>query len=236
MQPNDISIPTSTEDPPKELMYLRDKTEKPLVAFCGQGAFKNTRSWIKYFVKNLSYDMRAMLKPHVRAQKIGVYWRRRMMAACERSPMVSTHFIVRRSFSSLGKTIELDPKVARKEYLEATAHADFVIAPKGDGNYSNRFLKTLAFGRIPVMVDTDVVLPLEEEIDYSKIVIKVPMDDVRNTPKYVADFYNALTNDEWKARQVLARDTYNKYLRQDAYFHHFFRVVAPKLRAKLALT
>jgi len=230
MGQRDIVIPTSTEDPPASLVYDREKHSIPVVAFCGMGAFKNAKDWVKYFLKNLWFSLIGIIHPNAQAYKLGVYWRRAMMQACRGSALVQTNFIVRRTFSSLRKTIELDPAVARQEYLEATSHADFVLAPKGDGNYSNRFLKTLAFGRIPVLVDTDVVLPLEDTIPYEKIVVKIPMSQASKTPTYVRSFYDALTDHEWIERQQLARQMYNTYLRQDAFFAYFFKHIAPTLK------
>lgn len=220
----DISIPTSTEEPPPELIFTQPKNEKPLVAFCGMGGFSSVRRWAAYYAKNLFYDVCALANSSLRARKLGVYWRRAMMRACEHSPLVDTNFIVRSSFSSNAKSIELDPAQARKEYLETTANADFVLAPKGDGNYSNRFLKTLAFGRIPVLVDTDIVLPFESEIDYSKIIVRIPMNRVADTPKLIRAWYDALTPEEWEARQHLARETYETRLRLDSFAEHFFTV------------
>jgi hypothetical protein len=220
--PKDISTPTVTEEPPQDLLFIQKKRERPLVAFCGQGGFKTTREWASFFIKTGLVLAQSLFRPIVRAHALGVYWRRLMMRACQHSPFLDTNFIVRSSFSGHKNTIELDPKKARREYLETSANADFVLAPKGDGNYSNRFLKTLAFGRIPVLVDTDVVLPLEEVIDYEKIIVRVPMDRVKETPKFIREFYDALTEEEWEARQHLARETFEKYLNQDSFFRKFF--------------
>lgn len=222
MGSRDICIPTTTEDPPRELLFIRSKGQKPVVAFCGMGGFNSVHSWIKYHAENLFYECGALLKPEMRARKLGVYWRRAMMRACEHSPLVETNFIVRRSFSGHKKSIELNPEQARREYLETTANADFVLAPKGDGNYSNRFLKTLAFGRIPVLVDTDVVLPMGSDVDYSKIIVRIPMKQVADTARYVREFYDTLTPEEWKNRQLLARETFEQYLKQDVFFRNFF--------------
>jgi hypothetical protein len=222
MGPRDICIPTTTEDPPPELLFIRDKEERPLVAFCGQGGFATMRRWMKYFAENILADIHALWDPHARARKIGVYWRRAMMRACTRSKKVRTNFIVRRTFSGHAKSIELDPKVARQQYLKTSANADFVLAPKGDGNYSNRFLKTLAFGRIPVAVDTDIVLPLEEVIPYERLMVRVPMNEVGKTADHIARFYDALSNNEWKERQKEARETFLAYLVQEKFFEYYF--------------
>lgn len=231
MGPRDIALPTTSEIPMPEWLTLQGKRTLPVVGFCGKAAFASVRAWAGYFIKESLLNFKALGAPMLRAKKIGIYWRRAMMRACLRSTLVESRFIVRSSFSGLRRTIELDPAAARREFLQNIADSDFVLAPKGDGNYSNRFLETLSLGRIPVLVDTDAVVPLEGVIEYSKIIVRVPMNDVRNTPRYIADFYNALTNNEWEATQKLARDTYNKYLRQDAYFRHFFTVELPKLSA-----
>ncbi|MBI4065849.1 exostosin family protein [Candidatus Kaiserbacteria bacterium] len=145
-----------------------------------------------------------------------------MMRSCKKSKLLMTNFIVRTSFSGLRRTIEIDPEVARKEFIDSIVNADFVLAPKGDGNYSNRFVETLSFGRIPVLVDTDIVLPLEKGIDYSKIIVKVPMERVAYTPRYIRDFYDSLTEEEWHSRQLLARETFEQHLKQDVFFRNFF--------------
>lgn len=222
--PRDIVMPTLTEDNAKEGISIRTKLAKPLVSFCGMGGFPSWRGWAGYLVKVVLHTVRGS-RPHI----VGVYWRRLAMRACERSSLVDTHFIVRKSFSGNRKSIELDPKVARKEYLDSIINSDFVIAPKGDGNYSNRFVKALCMGRIPVLVDTDTVLPLKEVIDYTKISVTVPMNRVGDTAKYIREFYDSLTEEEWQARQALARETFEKYLRQDSFFTYFFTEVLPKL-------
>ncbi|HEV8677355.1 MAG TPA: exostosin family protein [Candidatus Paceibacterota bacterium] len=163
-----------------------------------------------------------MAVPLARAKIVGVYWRRAAMRACVRTSLVDTLFITRRTFSGSRKTIELDPETARREYLESIRDSDFVIAPKGDGNYSNRFLKALALGRFPILIDTDCVLPFENKIDYSKVIVRVPMNGVKNTPRYVRNFYDPLSPEEFAARQKLAREIFEKYLRQDSFFRAFF--------------
>ncbi len=220
--PHDIVTPTFTEDNAGESLVLRPKHAKPLVSFCGMGGFPSWKGWIKYYIKNAVWDFRALFNPHAKAKKIGVFWRRTMMRVCDKSSLVDTHFIVRRTFSGLRRTIEIDPKIARKEYLDSIIESDFVLAPKGDGNYSNRFLKTLCLGRIPVIVDTDIVLPLEEAIDYSKIIVRVPMNRVGDTARYIREFYDSLSEEEWAERQRMARKAFEEYLRQDAFFRYFF--------------
>jgi len=226
--PHDISIPSLTEDNAMSGITVRPKQEKPRVSFCGMGDLPGWRSWALHF-KNFGFDVRALWNSNWRARKLGIYWRQAAMRACSASTLVETLFIVRKTFSGSRRTIELDPAQARKEYLDSIINSDFVIAPKGDGNYSNRFVKTLCLGRFPVVVDTNIVLPLENVIDYSLISVRVPMNRVHETPKYIREFYDALTSEEWERRQHLARETFEKYLRQDSFLRYFFAKVLPEL-------
>ncbi len=222
MRPQDISIPALTEDNAKEGILVRKKQRVPRVSFCGMGDLPTWQARAKYLAKIVFYECASLFDRNARAKKLGVYWRRAAMRACEMSPLVETHFIVRKTFSGHRKSIELDPAVARREYLESIIDSDFVLAPKGDGNYSNRFFKTLCMGRIPVVTDTDIVLPLEDVIAYEKIMVRVPMDRVHETPRYIREFYDALDEGEYERRQHLARETFEKYLRVDSFFRFFF--------------
>ncbi len=222
MQSQDIVMPTFAEDYGPERIAPRSKQPLPVVSFCGMGAFPSWIGWFKYYAKIFISDAQALVDSRKRARKIGIYWRRAMMYACRRSSLVTTNFIIRRSFSGLRSTIGGDPETMRREFIDSIVNADFVLTPKGDGNYSNRFLETLSFGRIPVIADTEIVLPLENEIDYSKIIVRVPMEQITDTPRYIRDFYDALTDEEWRSRQQLARETFEQYLKQDTFFRRFF--------------
>lgn len=221
-QEHDIVMPTLTEDVGAGGISLRHKQEKPIVSFCGQAGYHTTRQWAAYALKNARCSVQSLWDPAAAARKVGVYWRRAALRACNKSPLISTNFIVRRSFSGAHATIELDPARARREFIASIVDADFVLAPKGDGNYSDRLLETLALGRIPVLIDTDAVLPLEHAIDYAKIVVRVPMRRVGETAQLIREFYDRLDEEEWQRRQRLARETFERYLRVDAFFEHFF--------------
>lgn len=211
--PRDISMPTMTEDIGKEHFIIREKAATPTVSFCGMAAFATSARWVRYWLKNV------LLPP---SRRIGVYWRRASMRACSNSSLVNTLFIVRRSFSGHQQSIELDPARARQEFIDTMRNSDFVLASKGDGNYSNRFLEALSMGRIPVVVDTDIVLPFEGVIDYSRFMVRVPMHDVSKTPQYIRTFYDALSPQEWVARQYEAREVFLRYLQPYTFFEELF--------------
>lgn len=218
----EISTPTLTEDLGKEGIILRQKREKPVVSFCGKADFSSLREQIAGWLKRIRIELLAVTNPLIRARIRGIFWRMCAINACKNSNLIETNFIIRKSFSGAEKTIELDPVQARKEFVNSVINADFILTPKGDGNYSNRFLEALSMGRVPVLIDTDTVLPFEGEIDYSKIVVRVPMSEVQNIPSFIKNFYDSLDDKEWIERQQLARWVYENFLRQDKFFENYF--------------
>lgn len=225
----DLVAPTITRDQGIDGYSIREKKEVPIVSFCGQAGYRSLRQWVKYVLKVTYYRARALGNPMIAARIIGVYWRRRMLSSCRRSARVRTNFILRRSFSGAARTIELDPVQAHKEFVGSITESDFVLAPKGDGNYSNRFLEALSLGRIPVLLDTDSVLPMEELIPHERTMVRIPMTDVDQTPEYIRNWYDGLSESEWKVRQEEARSLFATKLRFDSYFKEFFTVVLPLL-------
>lgn len=222
MTPKDILVTTTIDDPSPSGIILRPKTEVPTISFCGQASYATRMQWFRYYVKVILYHASSLVYPAFLARLVGVYWRRRALRTCTGTGMVHLNAIVRGSFSGAASTVELPPEEARKQFVENMRESDFVLAPKGDGNYSNRFVEALASGRIPVVIDTDMPLPLEADVDYAKICIRVPMHEVDTIPTRIRAFYDALSSEEWEARQHLARDTFKRYLRQDACFKRIY--------------
>lgn len=229
LTPQVIVTPTLAADGGEEGFRLRKKTPVPIVSFCGQTGYQTVRQWVSYTLKLVRYSLLSLVRPLAKARMLGVYFRRKMIAACENSDRIRTRFIKRPSFSGASRTISLEREQARKEFIDSIIESDFVLSPKGDGNYSNRFLETLSFGRIPVVADTDIVLPLEREIEYEKIIVRVPMDEIAKTPEYIRDWYDSLSEEEWHKRQQLARTVFVTQLRFDTFFDYFFKEVMPTL-------
>lgn len=64
----------------------------------------------------------------------------------------------------------------------------FIVANRGVGNFSMRFYQTLSAGRIPILIDTDVLLPFDEEVDWeSSIVIGGSPEDLSIIIKNLCD-------------------------------------------------
>jgi hypothetical protein len=200
---NEIIMPAYVEDLGRNGIITRHKSNKPVVGFVGRSGFLNLGDRLKFAFKSIIRKG---------AFRDGRYFRRKMMNACTKSNLVVSNFIERKSYSGNLKSIELDPLVARKEYVDNMNQSDFVLAPKGDGNYSLRFYEALSLGRVPVMIDTEALMPFSDILDYAQFSLLINMEDAAITDKRIADFYGTLSAGQFEEMQKKARDIFIDYL------------------------
>lgn len=222
---NEIIVPPFSEDLGEECgVSWRVKNGKPVIGFCGWAGFSSLKQYFKYRIKILMCDVlsKSHIQPLAELHKKGLYFRRKAMRILRNSNLVVPNFITRKTFSANSTTISIDPHIARKEYVDVLLNSDFILAPKGDGNFSVRFYEALSLGRIPILIDTDCVLPLSEKIDYDLFIVRVPYTQINNTPQIVSDLFQRLSNTEFIEMQQRARFAYEKYLRYDSFFNELF--------------
>lgn len=214
---NEIMMPAYAEDlSDYRKIEFRNKNNKPIVGFCGWADFKDNIEQLKAYTKNLSLIFKKSV------HKKGLLIRRQVIAQLQNSSLVTTNFIIRKSYSGHKSTLELSPEQARGEYVDNLFNSDFALSIKGDGNFSYRFYEALSLGRIPLFVNTDCVLPLEEVINYRDFVLFVDFKDIKKMDRVVSDFYNQLSNEEFINKQKKAREVFEQYLRIDSFFKFIF--------------
>ncbi len=228
---NEIMMPYFVEDlcvgRPIE---VRIKGEKPVIGFCGWAGFKTWRAAVKAKVKMVYLNMLryAQGDKEARAHEQGIFLRIAALKRLAASSKVLTNFIVRRAYGSHKATIELSPEEARRQYIENMENSDLALAVRGDSNFSQRFYEALSLGRIPLLIDTDCVLPLENELRYDEFMIRVDHRDIGRIGDIVAERYRALSPEDFKKMQQRAREVFENYLKADS----FFAYVLPKLIVK----
>jgi hypothetical protein len=96
---------------------------------------------------------------------------------------------------------------AHQEFFNGLSNAQFICCPRGVGNFSIRFYETLCAGRIPVFVNTDMILPFEGEINWNDVAVIAPnIDELPNC------LINFIKRKNLVESQILCRDIYDKYL------------------------
>lgn len=224
---HEIAMPAYAEDLLKGDVHIREKhAGKPVVGFCGWADYKNLKNRIGTAVKNSLIEAQGIVGLRNDARLKGITYRMKVLHHLSKSEWVQPNFIIRSSYSGHAATIKTDATTARREYVENLLGSDYALAIKGDGNYSYRFYEALSLGRIPVLLDTDCVLPLEDEIDYDSFVVRVPYYDLYHLDQIVSEHYSSVSEKQFAAMQQKARHAFEQYLRVDAFLQyavdHFF--------------
>jgi hypothetical protein len=93
----------------------------------------------------------------------------------------------------------------KTRYIRHLEAMTYVICPRGIENFSIRVYEALKYGRIPVIIDTEMVLPTE--IDWDQVAIRIPYDCLNNVYDIILNDYNSRSADEFIARQQTAFST-----------------------------
>jgi hypothetical protein len=109
------------------------------------------------------------------------------------------------------------------EFLENMLNSDYVLCSRGFGNFSYRFYESLASGRIPVLIDTDCVLPFDSIIDWDSYCIRVPEGDVDQIASRIAEFHAGISPADFGDRQLSCRKLWEEWLSPEGFFANFHR-------------
>jgi hypothetical protein len=80
--------------------------------------------------------------------------------------------------------------------------------------------ETLCLGRIPLIIDTDCVVPFAALNEWSKLAVWCPASDIENAGARVAEFHDALTPEEFIDRQRTCRRLWQDRLSPEGFFAH----------------
>jgi hypothetical protein len=230
---NDVVIPPFVEDLGQETS-LRHKADRPSVGFVGWAMLRGpVKRWI-YLLKLLGIEVMVLFTtPRARAKKQGIYFRQEALDVLRKSAQVDLCEIVRSAYSANRESITLDPAIARREYIDTMRNTDFTLAPKGDGNYSLRFYEALSMGRIPILLDTECVLPLEGEIEYDSFIIRVPYEQIDTLPERLGEIYRSLSDKEFLGMQAKALEVFRTKLQADRFYRILFSNLAREARRRV---
>lgn len=222
----EIVVPPFAEDPYVDDVHVEPLpyTDKPRVGFCGWASFPSLKAHAIAYCRKMGWYAASVItgKTYLRARQRGLFYRIAGLAALRNEPRVQTSFVIRSSFSANSNTVSNDPEVLRREFVENMTTSHFAFAPKGDGNYSVRFYEALAYGRIPVLIDTDIALPLEHCIPYEQFIVRVPHTQLTKVGDYIVRAYESFGREGIVDAQKQARNIYRSMLRYDAFFNELF--------------
>jgi hypothetical protein len=201
----------------KELLYLSEKYNKKILLFYNDDNdeifnFKNSIIFrtslyktnkpqnyygLPAFCNNLKNESEYFFRKKNKLPTIGfcgalTHPLRRTIIDIFNNSELDTNFIIRNNFwggDIWGKNV-------REEYINNTLNSDIIICLRGAGNFSYRLYETLCLGRIPLVIDTDIVLPFEEFVKYDDKIIKIQQEGVNNIIQEIISFWDKIRDYE----------------------------------------
>lgn len=231
---NEIKVPVVCEDLLESYgggkVVPRKKEKIPSVGFTGWGKL-TLKQKTRTIIKELPHRFLSLFNADYRAYRKGVLWRERAVPIFKNSRRVTSNFIIRPSYSGNVKTAAGDPKKNRQEFVDNILGSDYTLIIRGDANEATRFYETLSLGRIPVLIDTAVVLPLEHLINYRQCAVIIDHRDLKHAPDILADFHAKLSPEAFIAMQEKARYIFEHCLRFDAFSGHLAALLRERLKS-----
>ncbi len=198
----------------KENITPNTKNELPTISFCGHASTsftKRVKEILIFGKQNMKRFFQNPIRKDWEPYFASSFERAKLMKAFENSPLVITNFIYRNQYRAGAKSPE-DLEKTTVEYYENILNSDYVLCVRGAGNFSVRFYETLMMGRIPIFVNTDCLLPFEEQINWKNHVVWVEWKDRKNIATIVSDFHRKITNEDFINRQINNRKLWKETL------------------------
>lgn len=198
----------------KEDITPNPKNELPVVSFCGHASTslsKRVKEILIFGRENMKRFFQNPIRKDWEPYFASAFERAKLLKAFENSSLIKTNFIYRNQYRAGAKSAE-DLERTTIEYYENILNSDYVLCVRGAGNFSVRFYETLMMGRIPIFVNTDCILPFEDQINWRNHVVWVEWKDRKNIAKIVSDFHKKITDEDFINKQINNRKLWKETL------------------------
>jgi hypothetical protein len=159
----------------------------------------------------------------------GFTLRERVLRAFERDDGIACAFT--RRGRNLGPPMsgidgDLVRQSMRREYVDSVFSNLYALCVRGAGNWSYRFFEALSAGRIPVLIDTDCVLPLDTSLDWDTHVCRIPIDRIEEASRLLANYHEQHDEEQLRSKQRRNRALWRERLAPAAFFPRVLRELA----------
>lgn len=222
---NTFALPVIIRDPhdTRNTKSYRSYKEYPDVGFCGQVDSNIGKS----FIKSLSLAFARFTRLTLNKSNIPdsiippTYIRKRILDEVESSNLINTNFIKNSRYKGGSKNdVEKQSKLWDQFKNNITGN-DYTLCIRGTGNFSARFYETLALGRIPVFVNTDCMLPFEDEINWENHIIQADYKRLESLNDTILEFHEKLNEETFDSVQKKNRLLWEKYFKFSGFYTQF---------------
>jgi hypothetical protein len=223
-KPNEFAMPGWSEDFIERycdgMLPLRPYNLRPVVGYCGY-SFQ-----MKHHFREILQTLFPNRHP-VSASQSARRLRQRALDALSQARNLKANFLIREAwwggaYSEGTFDVTMGQRV-RQEYVGNILESDYVLCARGAGNFSYRLYETLSMGRIPVLIDTDCVLPYDHWIDWKQYVVWINQSEISSAAERVAEFHAALSPISFQELQQECRRLWEEWLSPPGFFANFHR-------------
>lgn len=148
--------------------------------------------------------------------------REKILEILEKSKIIKTDFIRKNFFKFKQNINENYIFKAKKEFIENISKGNYVPCIRGAGNFSYRIYETMAAGRIPILINTDCVLPYDFIIDYKNLFLVVDVKNIDNIEEILISYHNEI-HDNFENKQKKNRSIWEEFLSPEGFFKNLYR-------------
>ncbi len=182
---------------------VRDKAKNPTIGFCGHASLSPVKKYKELLGRIRENGRRWLSNPTRKDWEPlfpSAFNRAKVLKSLEQHQGIKTNFIYRMQYRA-GAYSAFQLQKTTHEYYENMLDSDYIVCIRGGGNFSVRLYETLMMGKIPVLINTDCLLPFENEIDWRNRMVWVEWENHQHVGDAIVDFHSRLTNKEFRALQ-----------------------------------
>ena len=201
----------------KTRFFELEKAKMPQIGFVGFSSTK-LHVWSKALAATYYGNLKRLLgKDPTDFQGFypAAYKRKQVLTTLEQSPLIETSFIHRDQYRA-GAIAPAQRQKTTAQFFENIFQNPYTLCMRGAGNFSVRFYEVLAAGRIPVLIKTDVRLPLPEQINWEAHCVMI--DTPATTARELYQFHQAISDTDFRAIQTRNRQLWQTHLTRESYF------------------
>lgn len=216
---NNKGFPVSLSDHFQRLYKIENpipkaKSQLPIVGFCGHatlGQLKRAKELVKFGLENTKRFFKNPFRKDWEPFFASAYERAKLLMYLENSPLIATNFIYRKNYRA-GAQTNIEREKTTLEYYDNIASSDYVVCVRGAGNFSVRLYETLMMGKIPVFINTDCLLPFEDEINWKSHCVWIEWKDRKHIVDEIIKFHQSISNQEFIDLQISNRKLWKETL------------------------
>lgn len=199
-------------------LSIRPKAPVPSVGYTGYVDWFIDEARLAHGVRELTTMLARRLCHPLRRPHPGRMLRGRAVRRLAADGRIATNFVIRDSCRTGSASLK-----ERFEYAQNILQSDYCLVCRGGGNFSYRLFEVLSCGRIPLLINTDCVLPCEDSVAWDQVAVVVEARDIDSIADILLQAHIRMTPEEFRSRQRRARESWERWLCPTAFFAHVSR-------------